>query len=66
MKISINGNLKEIKSDLTILDLLKDLKKEPQGVVIELNGDIIKRDKWKDTKLKLNDKLEIISFVGGG
>lgn len=66
MNIVLNGNNKEVKNNSTILELLTDIHKEPAAVVIELNGEIIKRDKWAEHKLKLEDKLEIINFVGGG
>lgn len=44
--------------------LLKGLK--PETVVVELNGNIIKRDIWREVQLKDNDRMEVVSFVGGG
>jgi thiamine biosynthesis protein ThiS len=35
-------------------------------VVAELNGTVIARSNWKTTALKTQDRLELLSFVGGG
>jgi sulfur carrier protein len=35
-------------------------------VAVELNHDIVPRDRWPSTTLKDGDRLEIVHFVGGG
>jgi thiamine biosynthesis protein ThiS len=65
MKITINGKEKNIKENLAINDLAKLLKLKPNAVVFEHNGEILNKDQWSK-KLKANDKIEIISLVGGG
>ena len=35
-------------------------------VAVELNRDIVPRDKWNTTELNEGDRLEIVHFVGGG
>jgi sulfur carrier protein len=35
-------------------------------VAIELNRDIVPRDRWADTLLNESDRLEVVHFVGGG
>lgn len=47
-------------------DLLKfiDLKKD--GIVVEINLNIIKKDRYEDTILQNGDSVEIITFMGGG
>jgi len=35
-------------------------------VAVELNRDIVQRDKWASTSLNSGDRLEIVHFVGGG
>ncbi|HMZ37268.1 MAG TPA: sulfur carrier protein ThiS [Leptospiraceae bacterium] len=61
----VNGS--EINTGATsLVKLLEDLGIRPDTVAIELNGQIAKRDTWKDVLLKEADKIEIIKFVGGG
>ncbi|MGA2140823.1 MAG: sulfur carrier protein ThiS [Brevinematales bacterium] len=67
IKLTINGERALISEKLSILDLLtRDRKIEPSQVAIEHNGKILSRESWKETLLKEGDKLEILSFVGGG
>mgnify|MGYP005995064853 FL=1 len=65
-KIQLNGKKVVIKSDYSILDLLKKYKLTNKKVAIELNGTIIQKVNYKKKYLKDNDKLEIVHFIGGG
>ncbi len=65
-KIQLNGKKVDIKSDYSILDLLKKYKLTNKKVAIELNGTIIQKVNYKKKYLKDNDKLEIVHFIGGG
>jgi sulfur carrier protein len=35
-------------------------------VAVELNRDIVPRDRWAETTLNDGDRLEVVHFVGGG
>ncbi len=69
MKLSINGEIKEIiptSKNFSVEDLIKLLGHQPQLVVVELNGSIITPQEWINTKIKDGDCLEIVTIVGGG
>lgn len=66
MKLFLNGKAVEMPDDLTIAGLLKVNGLNPEIVIIEHNLELIKRENWADILLKENDRLEILSFVGGG
>ena len=66
MKISVIGKISEITSNTTILGLLSANRIKPEQVGVELNEKIIERKKFKDTFFSSDDKIEILSFVGGG
>jgi len=65
MKVRINGMDMEVKAN-TLLELLQELNINPQRVVVEVNLEIIKRDRFADYKIKEGDSVEIVNFVGGG
>ena len=65
-KIQLNGKKISIKSNLSILDLLKKYKLLNKKIAIECNGVIIPKIRFKKKPLKNNDKLEIVHFIGGG
>ena len=66
MNITLNGEGKTLDSDVSLLELLKDLSLKPETVVIELNTKIIQPDAYSGQKLSEADSVEIIRFVGGG
>ncbi len=66
IKIKINGKIKSIIQDYNLSELLKHLKIPLNKVAIELNEQIINKQKINKIKLKNNDKIEIVHFIGGG
>ena len=47
-------------------DLLKNLNIPIKKVAIELNQEIIDKKTTNNVKLKKDDKIEIVHFIGGG
>ncbi len=66
IKIKINGKIKTINENSHLSGLLKQLKIPLNKVAIELNEEIIDKKKINKLKLKKNDKIEIVHFIGGG
>jgi sulfur carrier protein len=66
IKIRINGKLSSINDNLSLLNLLNHLKIPLKKVAIELNLEIVDKNKLKKINLKNNDKIEIVHFFGGG
>ena len=66
MILRINGEDRELESSTTLSELIVELGMKPDRVAIELNRELIRRERWPETKLSNGDKLEIVHFVGGG
>jgi len=66
IKIKINGKLSTIQDNSTLNKYLKKLKVPLKKVAIELNQEIVNKNHLKKIKLKNNDKIEIVHFIGGG
>jgi sulfur carrier protein len=66
MKLHINGEEKTFESSLTLAALLDALGMKPDRIAVELNRDIVPRDRWAATTLHEGDRLEVVHFVGGG
>ena len=66
IKIKINGKFLTINENLSLLVFLKELKIPLKKVAIELNQEIIDKNKTNKIKLKKNDKIEVVHFIGGG
>ncbi len=66
MKLVINGEEKSFADDLSLSALVEKLGMKPDRVAVELNRDIVPRERWASTALQEGDRLEIVHFVGGG
>ena len=65
-KIQLKGKKITIKTNYSLLDLLKKYKLSNKKVAIEYNGLIVPRERFKKKYLKNNDIIEIVHFIGGG
>ncbi len=66
MRIYVNGIETVIATPISVNELIAQKGLNPDHVVIEYNMDILPREKWKQSHLQDEDRLEIIAFVGGG
>ncbi|WP_415303611.1 sulfur carrier protein ThiS [Candidatus Pelagibacter sp. Uisw_090] len=66
IKIKINGKISMVNENLSLSIFLEELKIPLKKVAIELNQEIIDKNKTNKIKLKKNDKIEIVHFIGGG
>ncbi|KAF2955240.1 sulfur carrier protein ThiS [Marinitoga sp. 38H-ov] len=65
MRVYINGKAMECKSS-TLNELLEELSFSNKPVVVVKNGEIISIKNYSEHRLSENDKIEIITVVGGG
>ena len=66
IKIKFNGKEKQIPENFKIDKLINVLKIPIKKVAVELNQEILDKKKLHKFKLKKNDKIEIVHFIGGG
>jgi len=66
MTLRINGEDREFPGALTLAALVESLGMKGDRVAVELNLEIVARDRWAATELHDGDRLEIVHFVGGG
>ena len=66
IKIKINGKIKLINENYKIQTLVEKLNIPIKKVAIELNQEILDKKKLNRIKLKKNDIIEIVHFIGGG
>ena len=66
IKIKINGKINKIDDKTKLSDLVKNLNVPLKKVAIELNREIVDKKNLNKINLKVNDKIEIVHFIGGG
>jgi sulfur carrier protein len=65
MEITVNGKLEKVSS-VNIAAYIRAKDMNPEALVVEHNGRVIPQEKWDQTSLRQGDRLELLSFVGGG
>ena len=65
-KFLLNGSQYYTKSNITLLDLVHYFNYNTSLLVLEYNNRICNKKNWKNIFIKSNDKIEIVTIVGGG
>jgi len=66
MQVVVNGAQREVTEGATIAALLTSLGLEQRRVAVELNEQVVPKARHAETVLSQSDRLEIVTFVGGG
>ena len=66
MNVAINGEGRRLDPDTTVADLLRGLELEGKPVAVERNGETVPKTSHASTRLAEGDRIEIVTFVGGG
>jgi len=66
MTVIVNSKPEEVPDGATVAGLLAQLKLTEKRVAVESNKELVTRTEWATHILKNGDKIEIVSFVGGG
>lgn len=66
MLVVLNGRKTDLPAGITVAGLIEKKNLNPDTVIVERNGELLKRDSWPGTVLQEGDRLELLRFVGGG
>jgi len=62
----VNGERRRIGEGTTVLSLLRELSLPMTRVAVERNLSLVRKAEFAETVLSEGDRLEIVTFVGGG
>ena len=66
MDVQVNGEHRTLTAGVTVAGLLTELDIRPDRVAVEVNLNILDRSEFDGRRLQEGDRIEIISFIGGG
>lgn len=66
MRLLLNGDEREIAEVSSVADLVAALGLDSRKVAVERNLEIVPRSTYADTALAEGDRIEIVTFIGGG
>lgn len=62
----VNGESINVNQPVSLAKFLQDNNYDKKRIAVEVNGVIVSRSQYTETYLKNCDRVEIVSFVGGG
>jgi sulfur carrier protein len=66
MRVTLNGEQRELPEGLTVAGLLAHLGVKAQRVAVEVNEAVVTKDRYEAQRIGPGDAIEIVAFVGGG
>jgi thiamine biosynthesis protein ThiS len=66
MLLTVNGEVRETRTGIDLAAFLAQLGLDPAKVAVERNREIVPRSTYSELILEPDDRLEIVTFVGGG
>lgn len=66
MRVSVNGEERELGPDTTVADLVQETAASADQVAVAVNGDVVPRARWDEAALTEDDRVEIVTAIQGG
>ncbi len=66
MHIQVNGEPRQVREEINVTGLLQDLQLNVERVAVEINLEILDQRDFDARMLQEGDRIEIMSFIGGG
>ena len=66
MQIKVNGILYDFDDNISLENIINQLKISSNNIIAEVNGEVIIKSKFSETIIEHNAVIEIVKFVGGG
>lgn len=66
MRVTVNGESRELDQALSVAELLHALRVPSARVAVEINEEVVPRDAYPAQRVAEGDRIEIVQFVGGG
>lgn len=66
IEVIVNGKRTEIRSEMNVKEIIKELNYKVKGFAVALNGTFVSIATYENTIIRDNDSIEILAPVQGG
>lgn len=66
MRVKVNGQEQDLPEGTTVAGLLERMAVRPERVVVEVNLEVVPRERLAERRLEEGDRVEIVAFMAGG
>ena len=64
--ITVNGKQIQLTAEMSVADYLEQNNYQINRIAVEMNEEILPKYSYSETMLKDGDRLEVVTFAGGG
>jgi sulfur carrier protein len=64
--LTVNGAPAVLEPDATVATVVDGLGRDPRGVAVAVNEDVVPRGSWSSTRLRDGDRVEVLRAAQGG
>ena len=65
-EITLHGKPPDLAGTPTIVELIDTLSVKANQVAVAVNGEVVTRHEWPQTRVRDGDVIEVVRAVGGG
>jgi sulfur carrier protein len=66
MTVTVNGAGRDLRDGATVSDAVEALTAPARGVAVAVNGEVVPRAAWAQTRLRAGDRVEVLTATQGG
>lgn len=66
MRVHINGEDRELTATTTVAQVVRSLTEASSGIAVALNDTVVPRREWETTRLREQDRVDVLTAVQGG
>ena len=66
VEIVLNGESRTVPREISVTELLAELRLQPKYLAVELNERVLPRSQFDSVRLQSKDRVEVVTLVGGG
>ena len=66
MNVIVNGEACRLSNGTTVARLVDELGRNPKGMAVAVNEEVVPRSMWRDVELHPDDRVEVLTASQGG
>ena len=64
--VHVNGAARQVPAGSALADVVALVSTAPSGIAAAVNGEVVPRRSWPDTRLADGDRVEVVTAMQGG
>jgi sulfur carrier protein len=66
LELNVNGVVQRAPEGVTVVEVVAEVTTQNRGVAVAVNGEVVPRSTWPETRLYDGDRVEVLTAAQGG